>query len=204
MAENYRTRPREAARSDVPSPEHWARRLLCGDPDAVRVVRERVGRILSYGSLEIPSQDRDDLAQEIMTEIWQAVNRSRFDFSAGFWGFVEVVTSRRCIDWLRVRREGASLDGDLVSGAKGPLRQTLEKEEGRLASQVLTSLEPRCRELITLRLRDDLSYGEIAKILGKSEGALRVEVYRCIRNAREMVKRLIEGSTTSEPKEERP
>lgn len=204
MAENHRTRPREAARSDIPSPEHWARRLQCGDPDAVRVVRERVGRILSYGALEIPSQDRDDLAQEIMTEIWQAVNRSRFDLSAGFWGFVEVVTSRRCIDWLRARREGTSLADDLVSGAKGPLRQTLEREQGRLASQVLMSLEPQCRELITLRLRDDLSYREIAKILGKSEGTLRVQVYRCVQHARKTLQRLIEGSTAGEPKEERP
>lgn len=35
-----------------------------------------------------------------MTEIWRAVNRSGFDVSLGFWGFVETVTARRCIDWL--------------------------------------------------------------------------------------------------------
>ncbi|MFW6012074.1 MAG: RNA polymerase sigma factor [bacterium] len=149
-----------------------------------------MAKILAYGGLAIPGQERDDLEQEVMAEIWQAVNRSRFDFSAGFWGFVEVVTSRRCIDWLRTRRETLPLPEEVVSPHRGQLRQTLEHERSELASEVLAALDPRCRELITLRLRDDLSYAEIARATGKTEGALRVQLYRCIHRARTLLKRL--------------
>lgn len=171
------------------SPETWARRLRRGEPRAVEEVRHRVARILAHGGLAIPDQERDDLEQEVMAEIWQAVNRSRFDFSAGFWGFVEVVTSRRCIDWLRTRREKLPLPEEVVSPHRGPLRQTLERERSDLGSEVLSALDPPCRELITLRLRDDLSYAEIARATGKTEGALRIQLYRCIRRAREVLQR---------------
>lgn len=168
----------------APSPERWARRLQQGEPRAVEEVRNRIRKILKYRGLEIPVEERDDLEQEVMTEIWQAVNRSRFDFSGGFWGFVEVVTSRRCIDWLRTIRDQPSLPEDAVSSERGPLRKTLERERLTLAWKILSELELPCQELITSRLRDDLSYREIAQATGKSEGALRVQLYRCIQQAR--------------------
>jgi RNA polymerase sigma factor (sigma-70 family) len=135
----------------------------------------------------IPSQEQDDLKQDIMTELWRAVNRSGFDFAAGFWGFVEVVTSRRCIDWLRTRRVGAQVPEDLPDSAKNPLERALVGERAILASRVLEGLEPNCQEIINLRMRDRLSYREIARKLGKNEGALRVQFYRCVKNAQQIL-----------------
>lgn len=172
----------------VPVSERRARSFQRGDPAAVREVRRRVSRILRYGGLAIPVEEREDLEQEVMTEIWAAVNRSGFDASAGFWSFVEVVASRRSIDWLRARRNEHSLPDVLPSPAEGPLQETLARERGELVQEVLSSIGARCRELITLRLRDGLSYREIGKTTGKSEGALRVQLYRCVRRARRLVR----------------
>jgi RNA polymerase sigma-70 factor, ECF subfamily len=149
-----------------------------------------VGKILAHGALQIPPQDRDDLAQEVMTEVWQAVNRSRFDFSSGFWGFVEVVTARRCIDWLRSRKEQLPIPDGLGSPAPGPLTRALDRERSEMASEVLAALHPRCQQLVSLRLRDELSYKEIAEVTGTSEGTVRVQFYRCIRGARGLLKRI--------------
>lgn len=171
------------------TPADWARRLRRGDPSAAQEVRARVSRILQYRSLSIPEADREDLEQEIVTEVWQAVNRTGFDVSAGFWGFVEVVSSRRCIDWLRARRQGSPLSEELRFAGAGPLSGVLEKERARLASVVLAELDPSCRDLITLRLRDGLSYAEVARVSNRSEGALRVQLYRCIRAARTILTR---------------
>lgn len=175
------------------SAEAWARRLQRGDPPAVQEARKRVGKILAHGALQIPPQDRDDLAQEVMTEIWQAVNRSRFDFSSGFWGFVEVVTARRCIDWLRSRKEQVPIPDGLGSPAPGPLKRALARERSGMASEVLAALHPRCQQLVSLRLRDELSYKEIAEVTGTSEGTARVQFYRCIRGASRLLKRIAEA-----------
>jgi len=169
------------------SSESWGRRLQRGEAAAVREVRKRVDRILAHGGLAIPKPEREDLGQEVLTEIWQAVNRRRFDFAGGFWGFVEVVTSRRSIDYLRARREQSSIPGDVTSGEKGPLSRALDQERAHLASEVLSALDDSCRELITLRLRNDLSYREIANLTGKSEAALRVQLHRCLRRARKLL-----------------
>jgi len=160
----------------------------------VQKARDRVAGILRHGGLAIPKQERDDLVQEIMTEIWQAVNRARFDVSGGFWGFVEVVTSRRSIDWLRSQRTQTSLPDELPSLSGGPLGRALKRERGELAAEILAALDVGCRQLLVARLGDDLSYAEIARSTGKSEGALRVQLYRCIRRAREVWRRLRQDS----------
>lgn len=190
---SYPPRGRRDGLRTTTEAEAWARRLQRGEPDAIGEVRLRVARIIGHKGLRIPAQDRDDLEQEIMVQVWQAVNRPTFDLTAGFWGFVETVTARRCIDWLRTRVEGGPIAEDLEAQTAGPLRQALEREKGELAEEVLKALPPPCRQLITLRASEGLSFGEIAGIVGKSEGALRVQLYRCIQQARKLRQRIAKG-----------
>lgn len=172
----------------VPSAE-WARRLSRGDTEAVHHVRARVGKILAYQGLKIRSQEREDLEQEIMTAVWQAVTRPGFDFAGGFWAFVEIVVSRRCIDWLRARREHSPAEEAPRDGRSDPLEQLLDRERARLAAEALSALDPTCQRLITLRLKEQMSYREIAREVGKSEGALRVQMYRCVRQVSATLKK---------------
>jgi RNA polymerase sigma factor (sigma-70 family) len=172
------------------SPEDYARRMQSGDAKAVEVVRQRVRRILAFKGLRIPRQDRDDLEQEILAALWQAIKRSDFDFGAGFWGFVEVVTSRRCIDWLRAKKETYSIEENLRDTGKSPVERVLEDERAKIASQVLGALDPQCRKIVSMRLHEGMPYRQIARSLRKSEGAVRVQMYRCIRAARDILNRI--------------
>lgn len=156
----------------------------------MRRVRARVSRILSYRKLGISDHEREDLEQEIMAELWQSVNKAGFDFTAGFWGFVEVVVSRRCIDWLRSRRGLVPVVVDIQDPHKDPFDRVLESERSKLAERILGALEPECRDLVRMRLHDGMSYGDIAQVLGRNEGALRVQMHRCIRNAQRLLAEL--------------
>lgn len=169
------------------SAEVWARSLQRGEPQAFQRVRERVRRILAYRRIQIPAGDREDLEQDVMTEVWRAVNRPGFDHSAGFWGFVEVVTARRCIDWLRAQRVGLPVAEELPDRASSPVDAVLAAERMEVVSTVIDELDPGCRQVIQLRFRHGKSYREIAGILGKSEGALRVQFHRCVRRAQELL-----------------
>jgi RNA polymerase sigma-70 factor (ECF subfamily) len=161
---------------------------------------------VAHRGLGIPVHERDDLEQEVMADLWQGVNRAGFDFKAGFWGFVEVVASRRCIDWLRSRRGLVPVAESLRDRAKGPYERVLEGERSEIASRVLQSLDPACREIVIMRLHEGLSYGEMARKLGRSEGALRVQMYRCIQRAQHIVDEVagasgrdVEKGTSDEP-----
>lgn len=163
-------------------------RFRGGEPAITGEIRARVGRILAFRGWGIPPEDRLDLAQKIMTELWQAVQRPAFK-SAGFWGLVEVVSSRRCIDWRRAQRDERSLDDIDEPLMLGPdaLGSFLKKERLQQARRVLAQLPPSCRKLIRLNAWEGRSYREIAEILGASEGALRVQMFRCIRRARQLL-----------------
>lgn len=174
-----------------------ALRIRAGDPDAVQLVRDRVQKIIRFRGLGVPPQQADDLEQEIVTQVWQAVNRPSFEPTSGFWGFVEVVTARRCIDWLRSRRDSVVPLSDAMHDLRvGPLGRTLKQERSELAAAVVQSLGPGCRQLLSFRFDKGLSYHEIAERTGKSEGALRVKVYRCIQQAQKLLRTRIEEEST--------
>lgn len=198
MAKMVGTGREEADAMQGPSPEGWAVRLKQGDPEAVQEVRRRVRRILAFRGLGCSETDKDDLEQEVMAHLWRAVNQPNFSFSSGFWGFVEVVTARRCVDWLREHREGMPIDGAHPDRRETPFQRVLAGERVKLAAAVVDELDQPCRELVVGRLRDGRSYAELADQLGKNEGALRVQMYRCIQKARRILQRLTRSKGTAD------
>ena len=161
-----------------------------GEPDAVRQVRDRVRRIIGYRRYRIQAADRKDLEQEVMTQLWQAASRSTFDPGAGFWGFVEVVASRRCIDWFRSRRPEELLDDSFIDTGEDPLERSLALERSALVTRALERLDKESRELILLQAGVGRSYRELASLLGKSEGALRVQMHRSVKRMKSIVDEL--------------
>lgn len=174
--------------TDRSDPISVAQRFGGRDPSATREVLERVRRILAFRRYGIPEEDRRELEQVVMIQIWEGVRLPGFD-PTGFWGFVEVVTSRRCIDWLRLRRTEISLEDsdDLADSSRGPLRTLLDREKSELAREVLAQLPEPCRRVVEIVIGQGRTYAEAASILGTSEGALRVRMYRCIRDARKLL-----------------
>jgi RNA polymerase sigma factor (sigma-70 family) len=163
-----------------------ARQFRRGSAEAVGVVRRRVRRILSFRGYGLAPEDRHDLEQEVMTQLWQAVNRAGFSGSR-FWGFVEVVTARRSIDWLRGRKPLTALEHEPPSTARGPLAAALAQEGTEMAHAALAQLAKPCRDLIYLHFALGKPYRELSGLLGKSEGALRVQLHRCVTEARRIL-----------------
>lgn len=164
--------------------EQEAQRFKAGDPDAVRSVQVRVKRVLSFRGYGIPAEDRRDLEQEVMAQLWQYAGSKTFRTDVGFWGLVEVVVGRRCIDWLRTRRQTVELPEMAETSLKGPLAGLLAEERRELAYAALAQQGKSCRDVIYLHAVLGLPYGEVSQMLGKSEGALRVMVHRCVKRAR--------------------
>ena len=164
-----------------------ARAFATGDPAAVETVRARVCRILAFRGYGIPREDRKDLEQEVMVQLWRSVGRESFQTGAGFWGFVEVVSTRRCIDWLRTGKEMTPLPATIAEERPGPLSGMLARERRELAYSALAQLGKPCRDLIYLHAGLRMPYRKIARILGKSEGALRVQMHRCLQQSRRIL-----------------
>jgi RNA polymerase sigma factor (sigma-70 family) len=165
-----------------------ARLFAARDPAATRKVVRRVRRILAFRGYGIPEEDRRELEQVVIIQIWEGIRRPGFD-PAGFWGFVEVVVSRRCIDWLRLHRAEVSLEDsdEVVDPTLSPLKSLIQREKTEIARETLAQLPEPCRQVIELVVGQGKTYVEAASILGSSEGALRVRMHRCIREARKLL-----------------
>jgi RNA polymerase sigma-70 factor (ECF subfamily) len=143
-----------------------------------------VRRILTFRRLGIPREERRDLEQVIVVQLWEAVRRQGFE-GAGFWGLVETVAARRSIDWLRARRDEVDADAlpEQPDPHHGPLRRVLDRERAERLEAILARLSPDCRELLRLHFMEGKPYAEIAAETGKSQGALRVQLHRCVKRA---------------------
>jgi RNA polymerase sigma-70 factor (ECF subfamily) len=161
-----------------------ARALARGEPEADREVRDLVRRFLAAGRLGLPADVRRDLEQEVMIELWQAVRRPAFDLERELGGFVRVLCARRAIDWWRARRSESELVEGIADPRRGPLDDLLAAERGALARRTFATLAESCRELMRKLVVDRLSYREIAARSGRNEGALRVQLHRCVEQAR--------------------
>lgn len=147
-------------------------------------VEERIRRIIEFRGYRIPRQEQEELRQEVLIQVWQGVNKDGFDRERGFWGFVQVITVRRCIDWMRKKRETRLEEPSLTRDpGGGPLRRLLRDERTRLVDDVLGRLGNDCRRLIELRVTEHMSYARIAQITDRTEQALRAQMYRCVKKA---------------------
>ena len=139
----------------------------------------------------MPAHDRADLEQQAIIQLWQAVAAPGFE-AEGFWGLVEVVVARRCIDWLRARQPEQSPEDweGFPDRRASPLVETLDAERRDLARAAVERLPQICQTILRLRFASGKSYREISEILGTTEGALRVKVHRCISSARRVMRDL--------------
>jgi RNA polymerase sigma factor (sigma-70 family) len=157
-----------------------------GSPEAIAEVTALVARIVQFRGFFIPFDDRPDVIHEAMVDMLRAVADSRFVTDDQFFGFVRVVTYRRCIDWVRekrrmdrVRRKPAEL--------ADPQEQLLAREKRELGSRVVRRMRKPCRDLFGMHAGLGMTYGQMSELMDRSEGAIRSQAYECLKQARKML-----------------
>ena len=82
----------------------------------------------------------------------------------------------------RFRRPEEALDAAAaVAGTADPAAEVARREEASAAWQAVARLSGDRRRAVVLRFVDEMSTAEIAGVLGRSEGAVRVLIHRALR-----------------------
>jgi len=137
-----------------------------------------------------------DLAQEVFIRVWRAANR--YEPKAKFTTWIYRITANLCLNELRsikgkklVQLEAEEEDRldtnfETHSGAsQSPEDLLLAEERSRQVSEALQSLPENQRMALILKRYDNLSYDEIAKVLGCSISAVESLLVRAKRNLQE-------------------
>lgn len=143
--------------------------------------------------------DALDLSQEAFLRAWRSLGQYQFEANFSTWLFR--LTSNICIDFLRrkKRRQETSLTesyDDSDEGAElsvpdaqpGPEQQAMTNETKIELARAMEQLSPEHREILQLRVIEDLQYEQIADILGVRVGTVKSRLARARLSFRKILK----------------
>lgn len=180
----------------------WLERLRSGDAAAsealVQAHYRGVYRFLLW--LCRDPETAADLTQETFAGFWQSVRRREgaagLDPKAWLFGIARNQWRKRCRDahperWARLD------EAEERSLAPGAEVQVLERLEADRVQSAVAALPPELREVLVLRVWEQLSYAEMADALMISEGLARWRVHRARRRLAALLETREEGAGAS-------
>jgi RNA polymerase sigma-70 factor (ECF subfamily) len=173
---------------DVPDAD-VIERARHGDKDALTALfRAYQPALLRYARGRLP-----DAAQDLAAQTWLDTARSLHRFQGGpddFRRWLFTIARRRVQDELRRRsRRPTELAPQVPEDASegDPMG---EHDELARAIALVRRLPPDQADAVLLRIVGGMDVGQVAEVMGKSEGAVRVLVHRGLRRLRELVERV--------------
>lgn len=170
-------------------PHDLVQRILDGDKRAFRVLVEEHQRLVSHIIFRmVPGgPDREDLCQEVFLKVYQNLGRFRFDAKLSTW--IATIAHNCCLDHLAKKR--LPLYDDLAGGETmpepeapdtySPERIVVDGETADRLRREIDRLPPVYKTIVTLFHLDELSYGEIGRIMKMPEGTIKSYLFRARR-----------------------
>jgi RNA polymerase sigma-70 factor (ECF subfamily) len=162
-----------------------------GDERAFAVLwRDLQPVVLRYFQV-VTGEAAEDLAADTWVSVIRRLGRFRGEERA-FRAWVFTVARHRAIDWRRqaARRPTVSVPVEMLAGRPAPddpVAQVLEGRSTRAALALLAELPPDQAEVVALRVLGGLEVAEVARIVGKRPGAVRVLAHRGLRRLAQRV-----------------
>ncbi len=184
-----------------PSSEDLMARIAQGDDEAFEIlVNHHQTSVLNLTYRFTGDRTHaKDLAQEVFIRVWRAAKTYKPE--AKFTTWLYRITANLCFNELRSSRRkkwfsfhqsddqsGETIEDRLSDAAPSAEDLLLEKERSRQISEALQSLPDNQRMALILKRYDDLSYHEIAQVLGCSVSAVESLLVRAKRSLQEKLK----------------
>jgi RNA polymerase sigma-70 factor (ECF subfamily) len=167
-------------------------RVQRGDRDAfTELVRKYQQPIFNFILRTLRDEtEAEDLAQATFVQVWKSARR--YQASAKFSTWIYTIARNLCLNEIRrrARHPAESLDGSAHTGAEDiapqiedraaphPPGALLQGELEMKLAEALGDLPENQRTAILLCQRDELSYEEIARVLGCSLAATKSLIFR--------------------------
>ncbi len=168
------------------SDEELVRRFRAGDEDAfdaiVRRFQDRIFRLASVWLYD--GQHAADATQEVFVRGFEGLRRFRFQAAPFTWLYR--TTRNVCREYNR-RRRLEPLPGETRDGALGPEQSAVSEDAARRVRRLVAGLPERQREVVLLRIFEDLSVRETAKAMACREGTVKALLHKATANLRKQM-----------------
>jgi RNA polymerase sigma-70 factor (ECF subfamily) len=174
-----------------------AERHSLGDPSAFEEVYSRHETMVFNLALRLTGNESDaaDCSQEVFLRVYRHLGKYRGRAALKTWIYRVVLNCFRSSYARKARRRAVvrEVDGECldraVDPARGPEEKTVTADMARRVREALPLVRPVYREALVLRDVQDLSYQEIAGVLGVRLGTVRSRIAR----GRDELRKLMES-----------
>ena len=134
------------------------------------------------------TQDAEDLTQLVFTRAWKAIGRYRKTASP-FLAWLMRISHNLVIDYYRSTKDTAYLDSEpaFISSTSSTERLAEEHYNQQELRKAILQLPDDQQQVILMSFIEGFSYVEIAGVLGKREGTVRVILHRALKKLRKIL-----------------
>jgi RNA polymerase sigma factor (sigma-70 family) len=168
---------------------------LSGNEAAWQKLIEKYKRLvysipIKYG---VSPADAEDILQSVYMQLFCELSKLRRAESLKSW--LMVVTSRKCFQWHRQKRDQMTLDDaeeQYPQAIAISAPEILEAEEEQYLREAIAQLSPRCRELVRLLFYEQppTPYAEVARRLGLPTGSIGFTRGSCLVRLQKILKKM--------------
>lgn len=166
-------------------------RCQAGDERAFAALLDAFGEKTLHYLRSMLGDDADDVQQEVWLAVFNSIATLADPSAFRTWLFR--TTRYRAIDCLRVRKRERELFDDTTADAVAASEAHDDVATfdlgGTALDAALAAIPPPQREVVLLRYRDDLTYEEIAAVVGCPIGTVRTRLHHARRRLRQLLHR---------------
>jgi RNA polymerase sigma-70 factor (ECF subfamily) len=134
-------------------------------------------------------EDAADLAQDVFVRAFKGLGRFKHDASLATW--LHRITVNTCLNSIAAHRPDTEPVGAEHADTRSPgADDVVERDETKaVVRQAIRRLPPRQRATLILRVYQELSHEEIARVLGGTVGAAKTNFFHALGNLRRLLNR---------------
>src|SRR5215468_5387004 len=179
--------PMTATNPDVDA--ELVERYLAGDTaafDEIMVRYERQIYRICYRFVE-NREDAMDLAQEVFIKAFEHLGSFRRESSLKTWLYR--IAMNHCINHVKKHSQEFVEVNESTGSVRASVHAQLEDREQREQfRQLVKQLPPKQKAILEMRINEQLSYEEIAKISGRSVSTIKASVFFALEKLRKLIK----------------
>jgi len=158
-----------------------------------QIYEENFDKIYRYIVLKIGDRtEAEDMTQQVFLSAFKSISSYKYRKGTPFSSWLYRIAHNQIVDYLRKKSKRATvpLNESLASSTSGnsnpPLavERNLDVERLVSATKRLTKAQ---REVISLRFAGELPVAQVAKVMGKSEGAIKALQHSAIVSLRKLL-----------------
>jgi RNA polymerase sigma-70 factor, ECF subfamily len=164
--------------------------FLAGHDEAFEVIVERHRRHVYQICFRFVGnhEDASDLAQDVFVRAFKGLRKFKGDASLGTWLYR--VSVNACLNRVALKTPMLeTMDAAQHVSVRGedPVDRIARDERAEVVRRAIGKLPPKQRATLMLRVYQELTHEEIARVLGSSVGAVKANFFHALGNLRRLL-----------------